>query len=157
VYKSILIPLDGSEYAAQAVSQLQNVAENGAKVTFVRVIPTVEEFSSSSFSQDVELSPDVVARDAYEREKAAAQRMLANIRQDASVRGYDIHTELAEGAPAEEVLEAAQSAGADLILMSAYGLSASSTPRPAGVFGSVADAILKSARQPVLIVKPGSA
>jgi nucleotide-binding universal stress UspA family protein len=59
-----------------------------------------------------------------------------------------------EGNPVDEILRVTNEAAASLIVLTAYGLSASKSPTKTDVFGGVADGILKRARTPVLVVKP---
>lgn len=67
MYNSILIPLDGSEYDAKALPHVSELAEKGTKATRLRVIHSIEELAESTFVEDVEMSQDLAAREAYDR------------------------------------------------------------------------------------------
>jgi nucleotide-binding universal stress UspA family protein len=153
MYKSILVPLDGSNYASMALRHAADLARDGQNVTLVSVIPPVD-LIEPKFTEDAEMTQDMLAREAYDDARTQATRFLAAASD--SLAKADVHNSvrLLEGSPAEQILEAAREADADLIVITAYGKSASSTPSKTGVFGKVADAILKGAQVPVLVVKP---
>jgi nucleotide-binding universal stress UspA family protein len=153
MYKSLLVPLDGSEYASIALRHAAGLARDGQDVTLVSVIPPVDVIEPK-YTEDAEMTQDMLAREAYDEARADATRFLGAAA--VSLAKADVHNSvrLLEGSPAEQVLEAARETGADLIVITAYGKCASSTPSKTGVFGKVADAVLKGAQVPVLVVKP---
>jgi nucleotide-binding universal stress UspA family protein len=153
MYKSILVPLDGSEYALLALRHAADLAKGGEHVTLVSVIPPVD-LIEPKYTEDVEKSQDMLAREAYDEERAAATRFLSAASDSLAKAGVETSLRILEGTPAEQILEAARETGADLIVITAYGKSASSTPSKTGVFGKVADAVLKGAHVAVLVIKP---
>jgi nucleotide-binding universal stress UspA family protein len=157
MYTSILVPLDGSEHAAKALPHAASLAEGGQVVTLLSVIHPIDDLvgvKQPDIMSGSEQTEDMLAQEAYDEERSKAQRALAAARQSLSGERIDVQTRLAEGDPVERILKAAQDVDADLIVMTAFGLTASSTPPKTGVFGRVVDGVLKGARSPVLVVKP---
>ena len=155
MFHSILVPLDGSEFAEQALPYAAGVTPAGARITLVTVIHSVDELIGTRQPRsDVDLTEDILARAAYEEERAEGQRCLKDATAELAGKGLDIHSLLVEGAPRDEILRAAEDARADLIVMTSYGRSAVLTPTKVGVFGGVVDAVLRAAKVPVLVIKP---
>jgi nucleotide-binding universal stress UspA family protein len=157
MYTSILVPLDGSEHAAKALPHAAGIAEVGEVVTLLSVIHPINELVGArqpELMSGGEKTEDMLAQEAYDDERSKARRTLSTAKESLKGEPFDVQVRLAEGDPAEQILKAAKDIDADLIVMTAYGVSASSTPAKAGVFGSVVDGVLRGARLPVLIVKP---
>ena len=157
MYNSILVPLDGSEHAAKALPHAVALAKAGGSLTLLRVIHPIDELVGTlqpDLLSGAEETDDSLAQKAYDEARSSAQSYLAAVQTSLAGEGLDTDMKLVEGAPVEQILEMAQGAHADLIVMTAYGLSASSTPPKTGVFGKVMDGVLKGARTPVLVIKP---
>jgi nucleotide-binding universal stress UspA family protein len=157
MYTSILVPLDGSEHAAKALPHAAGLAEAGEVLTLLSVIHPINELvgvRQQDLMSGSEETEDMLAQDAYDDERGRAERTLAAAKQSLAGDDFDVQVRLAEGDPVEQILAAAREADAALIVMTAYGLSASSTPPKTGIFGKVVDGVLKGSRSPVLVVKP---
>jgi len=157
MYKSILIPLDGSEYAARAACEVTQLAGPESKVTLVRVVPSVDDLMGTRQpdpADDMEKSDDVLAREAYEDELRAAYADLDTVLQMLTRQGLTVASRAETGEAIERITGVAKEIQADLIIIAAHGRSAHSTPPKNGVFGRVADGILKASSSPVLVVKP---
>jgi nucleotide-binding universal stress UspA family protein len=119
MYKHILIPTDGSETAARAIEAgIQFAAEAKAKVTLFTAVPEYQPPSEA----------DIVGRrvmslwdhERVSREKAQAILEPAAARMRAA--GVEVDTDYAESdSPYRAIIDAAQSRGCDLILMSSHG------------------------------------
>ncbi len=155
MYESILVPLDGSEHAAKALEHAAALASG--KLTLLSVTPTVDEMFGKKQADPAdanEMTDEMLAREAYDEARAKAQHYLQQASQSLSGKPFQVSTQLAEGAPADTIVKVANDIGADLIVISAFGTSASTTPSKTGIFGRVADAVLKNSKAPVLVVKP---
>jgi nucleotide-binding universal stress UspA family protein len=69
-------------------------------------------------------------------------------------RGFKVEVHIEQGQPADEIMKAAQSANAGLIVMTAYGAGGAHTRTERAVFGGVADDVLRQSRVPVLLIRP---
>ena len=119
MYKHLLLPTDGSETSMRAVRQGVALAQTlGAEVTVMTVI----EHFPSGITGSANL-PEETVRQASARE-AALERLAAaeNVAEQAGVRCHRI---LARDQPVHQgILEAASTAGADLIVMGTHGMGA---------------------------------
>ena len=159
MYKSVLVPLDGSNYAEKALEQAVTAIDPSGCLTLLRVVHTPEALLGSRQpdpADDAEKTEDMLARYAYDAELREAYRYVDKTKASLSEFPFAIHCEVLEGTAVEEILKTEKEVRADLIVLAAMGLSASSTPVKAGVFGRVADEVIKKATSPVLVIKPWS-
>jgi nucleotide-binding universal stress UspA family protein len=137
LYRSILVPLDGSKLAEQAVTVAANMAKRlGATLHLVHVYApaVVDEFVQYGVSGEA-------ARTAAEQYLLeAADRLRA-------VHGATISATVLDGPTASTIVTHAAATGADLIVMSSHGRTGASR----FWLGSVADAVIRSAVMPVLL------
>jgi nucleotide-binding universal stress UspA family protein len=146
--RRILVPWDGSALAAEAIPQARAVAAAGAEVILLWVAPEPEMAagllwgSAGVAPDDVLRADEEVARQALESE---AERLRA--------AGGDVKVEsvVAIGDPAEEILRTADERAVDLLVLANHGRGAVGR----WAFGSVADRVSRSAKVPVMIVRPG--
>lgn len=157
MYESILVPLDGSPYAEKALQHIVSQEADARKVTLVGVTHTIEQLYGTRQpdpNDSAEKTEDLLAREAYDDEHMEARSYLDRAKASLAGHSFEVEVVLTEGAPAEEILRVAQDVKADLIALTSLGYSASSSPTKTGVFGKVADGVLKNAKAPVLVVKP---
>jgi nucleotide-binding universal stress UspA family protein len=151
-YQHILVPLDGSELAEQILPHVSElIRPNHTRVFLISVLAngfsdrTITLLTSSPPGLQLSttaLSKAEVQLTAYLRSVAAALRE----------RGAVVHTNVERGAPAEEILNYAAEVNADLIGMTAHGLSGVSR----WVYGNVASKVLQGSHSSVLLVHPPS-
>jgi nucleotide-binding universal stress UspA family protein len=151
-YQRILIPLDGSDLAEQALPYVTAlIRPNYTRIFLVSVLSnglsdrTLTLLTSSPpglHLSTTALSKAKVQLTSYMRSVAAALRE----------RGANVHTAVRQGAPAEEILAHAAQVKADVISMTAHGLSGISR----WVYGNVAGKILQGAPCPILLVHPSA-
>ena len=148
MYKHIMVPLDGSELAECVLGHVVAVAKGCAvpKVTLIRVVTPITiygtEFEGSiglPELQKVEQENVVSARKYMDKQAALLKE-----------KGIDAHTEVFFGNVLESLTEYAEKNQVDLIIIATHGRSGISR----WVWGSVADRILRSAKVPVLMVRP---
>ncbi len=158
MYKQLLVPLDGSVYAAAALSHASALARSsGGKVLLIRVIHTSDEWLMRSITPDSEIaetSQDVLASRRHDEEKLESQAYLEERKQILEAEGLAVEIAVREGQPAEEILREAFTRQVDLIILTAYGHGGAHVLKENAVFGSVADSVLRESRVPVLVIKP---
>ena len=96
-----------------------------------------------------EVGPQHV-RDQRASELRDEHHKLAEIGDDLRARGIDVKVQLHSGATVETVLEAAEHAGADLIVVGAHRRGRAAKL----LLGSVSEGLLRKAHCPVLVVPP---
>ena len=152
MFETVIVPLDGSELAEAALEPAREVAEKfGSELLLLRVVeprshhiatqpPGVFE-SPSAAEANVELMGQVV--DA-ERDEATTYLQAVRDR-----LGGKVEYIVVEGQPADAIPATAEDRNASLIVMSSHGRGGLGRM----IFGSVADAVLKSNNIPVLLIR----
>jgi nucleotide-binding universal stress UspA family protein len=148
MYKRILIATDGSEMATKAVTHGIALAKvHKAPVTIVTV---TDIWSAFEMAHDYDQrKKDPIGN--YEALAAtSAKRILDKAGEIAKAEGVDctlLH--VADKPPAEGIIEAAESAGADLIVMASHGRRGISRL----LLGSQANQVVTFSKVPVMIVR----
>jgi nucleotide-binding universal stress UspA family protein len=142
-FQTILVPLDGSELSEQALPLAERLAEaTGAELELVRVHqpPTAwATYSEAMAGLPVAMDDTAPAEVAYLAAQAAGVR----------AKGLEVSTSLLHG-PVAPALARRARAVADLVVMTTHGRG----PFNRFWLGSVADELLRSLEQPLLLVRP---
>ena len=119
MYKHILIPTDGSETAAKAVSAgIDFARENGARVTFFTAVPEYELPRESDVVCGQFVSPEEHARGSEQKAKS----ILAPAAEQARAAQLEFDTDYAQSdQPWQAIVAAAQRHACDAIVMSSHG------------------------------------
>lgn len=142
----ILVPVDGSEPALDAVRHALQLKREGLKASFVLV--TVQE---PTYLYEMVLAPDA---DVLERVSGAVgARALGGAEALFKAAGEPYEREIASGFVANALIDVAERYGCDAIVMGARGLGA----LRGALLGSVSQALLQAAKVPVTIVKHAEA
>ena len=139
VYRSILVPLDGSALAERGLTVGAALAARfGSRLRLVHVVHqhVADEFASYGRAGDA--APTVAENYVV----GAAARVRA-------AQGGDVSGVVLHGSAAGSIAGHVAVAGADLIVMSSHGRTGASR----FWLGSVADAVIRSAAVPVLMVR----
>jgi nucleotide-binding universal stress UspA family protein len=140
--KKILIATDGSASANEAVGVgVELAAEHGAEVTLVHVLPA-DDFVVAGRLGPALPKPHKVDMD--ETEVALGEAADA-----ADAAGVSYALERISGDTVDEIVTAADSMGADLIVIGSRGRG----PMTSALLGSVSQGVLSETRRPVLIVR----
>ncbi len=142
----ILIPLDGSELALDAVHHALHLLREGLQASFV--LATVQEPASV---YEMLLIPDAQARESVNQ--AVGAQALERGEALFTAAGVPFEREVRSGYAANMLIEIAEDYGCDAIIIGANGTG---TLRSA-LLGSVSQAILHAATVPVTIVKHAQA
>lgn len=144
MYHRLLIPLDGSELAEQALAQVEHVAADGAHITLLQIIQPPLPVIAAEMAVPL---PTVSSEELRQEAETYLQTVASRLRD----RPLAVQVAVVEGdAVAETIVQYARDHGHDLILMSTHGRGGLSRL----VFGSVAEAVVRHAPCPVLIVRP---
>ena len=129
MYQRIMVPLDGSELAQQALTHALEICRAfGATLVLLHV------------------------RDAHQGSAEASRRYLDFTRRAYANSGVAIELALREGSVAEAIIRAADEERIDVIAMATHGRSGLQRV----VYGSIAEQILRSSTKPVLLVRVAS-
>jgi len=141
MYEGILVPLDQSELAEQALPHAVALAEAfGATIHLVSVVAV----------QAPEAVPSAGMAAEWEEQIDRARQYMSGIRKRI-MTGTKIETEwdVCQGDVAEEILRYCVQQECELIVMSTHGRSGTGR----WVYGSIADRILRRAPASVLLVR----
>jgi nucleotide-binding universal stress UspA family protein len=145
MFKSILVPLDGSIRAEQAISLAARIARvSGGSVILLRVVTIPIEFGPY-------LRQSVLLREVVNADLAHAAGYLANIAQSDDLRGIETKVAVFSGPEALTILDTAKDQGVDLIIMASHG----DTGLKRWMLGSVAQKVARYCPVPVLVLREG--
>jgi nucleotide-binding universal stress UspA family protein len=132
VFKTIVVPLDGSAAAERVLSRIAPLRESASTLLLVRVVP-----GSGKVQPTVPESLRLIEAESYLSFLAAEL-------------GEGVRAEVRRGAVVEEILAAANAAGADLIGLSSWG----ETGPGRATVGSTAGRLVLGAACPVFVLGP---
>jgi nucleotide-binding universal stress UspA family protein len=135
MYHDILVPCDGSSESKAAARHALDLAQQFAGSVQLLYVTDADSVGSGGGG----------ATDEYPEQVAAAFEYLE---QRAGERGVSLETAVRGGEPAATIVETAAADAVDLIVIGTRGR----TGLPRVAFGSVAEAIVRSASVPVLTV-----
>lgn len=138
---TVLVPLDGTPVAEQAIPYARALLPDGGRVILLRVVPEPEP-PLIELLWTLEAPEDATSQAA----RAALEKTIAHAG-DARLRW---EARVAHGNPAEQILQAVTRNAVDIIAMMTAGRGAIGR----AVFGSVADRVARASPVPVLLVRP---
>ncbi|MEY4564634.1 MAG: hypothetical protein RLZZ618_3911 [Pseudomonadota bacterium] len=142
----ILVPVDGSELALDAVRHALRLRQDGLNAVFV--LATVQE---PTYLYEMVLAPDA---DVLERVSGAVgSRALEGAEALFHAAGVPFERDIGSGEPAPTVVEMAERHACDGIILGARGRGALRS----ALLGSVSQGVLHASKVPVTIVKHADA
>ncbi len=146
MFKQILVPLDGSTRAEQALPIAAWLARaSSGTVTLVQAVSPPSKF--------MEVVGEIVLPEVLDENVPAAKEYLDGVAQSSSLEGVRTATQVMIGHPAREIIAAAQADNADLVVLCSHGY----TGFMRWSMGSIAEKVARHAPSPVLILHEGSA
>lgn len=151
-YHKIMVPLDESSLAEQALEQARVLAlDTGATLVLVLATPPL---SIASMSMYMEATSYQMYVDAWEGERERLTRYVADKAEALRADSLQVETQIAQGNPSEVILLAVDQADPDLIVMSTHGGGSSDALQELQelLLGSVALKVVQEARLPALLI-----
>lgn len=148
---SVLVPLDGSPEAEQALPYAEALLPDGGAIHLLTVVPdlgplAINDLSLTEWQRAHKPGPEAAHAARLNAARADLQRIVS--RSPDSRETWSI--EVALGDPAGQILQAAAQQSADLIAMATRGRGALGR----AIFGSVADRVVRTSPVPVLLIRP---
>ena len=141
MYKRIVVPLDGSPLAEQALPHaVSQAAQFGADLVLLKVLAPLH---------DVVFSAPAAVLAAEKMSAQLAHDYLEEVAAGILEQGVAVQVATVEGEPYVEIIRYAEAQGADMIVLSTRGQSGFSR----WLLGSVADRVVRGATVPVLLVQ----
>ncbi|MCL0038013.1 universal stress protein [Thermodesulfovibrionales bacterium] len=143
LYKKILTPLDGSEFAECSLEHAQEIAVgcHASEVVLFLVLDPIRQTPELSVEGRRKAEQKVEAEAANYLNKAAGKLKEA---------GVTTRIEITRGIAAAEIIDYVSDQGIDLVIMSTRGRTGISR----WALGSVAEKVLRRSVAPVLIISP---
>ena len=144
--RSILLPTDFSDCGNYALSYAASLARTfKASIICLNVIePIVPTVGYSGMTEPMPIA------DIAEQLEDSAERELPKLAECEECAGLEIEEMVAHGEAAAEIVRVAKERSVDLIVISSHGR----TGLGRILFGSTAEAVVRHASCPVLVVKP---
>ena len=141
MFKRILLPLDGSTMAEQALPHAITQAKQfGALLILLRVLEPLPHVGGMS-AADI----DLIKQQTRERVQEYLDPLVTDIRE----KGISVQAFIVDGRPNTAILQFAEKNQVDLIVICSRGRSGLSR----WLMGSVADRVVRGATGPVLLVR----
>ena len=148
MFRKILIPLDGSALAEQALDPALRLAQWAAgEVILIRV-----PMYTSSYTQVSPAHEHTWSQESLAPIKGESAEYLRDLRQVKAYQNVSIRTMVVNGDRAGAIVDTAKAENVDLIAMSTHGRTGLSR----WVFGSVTSRVLSHAPCPVLVIHKAS-
>jgi len=142
MYKKILLPTDGSEFAVKSEKHALFLAEaSGAEIIALSVIET--SFSIGLPADDVVFRINQMLKKESEKHLEKVKQLRENADSDVKIT-----LKVAEGSPADIILETIDKEDIDLVVMGSSGKSGFDR----FIMGSVAEKVVNAAECSVLVV-----
>ena len=144
--RKILLPTDFSECGNYALSYATALARKfGASLICLHVIePIVPSVGYSGMTEPLPIA------DISDQLEDSAERELPKFAECEECAGLEVEELIVHGEAASEIVRVAKDRGVDLIVVSSHGR----TGLGRILFGSTAEAVVRHASCPVLVVKP---
>ena len=147
----VLVPLDGSPEAEQALPYARALLPTGGAILLFQAVPEFEmpganEPALTELNWALKPAPDANGKTRLEVAQAALTQIATRVSDDQ----VSCSTEVAQGDPASEILQAIAQRDVDVVAMTTHGRGAVGRT----VFGSVADRIVRTSPVPVVLVRP---
>lgn len=148
MFQHILVPLDGSPRAEQALPVAARIARaTGGSLLLVQVISPPIDYSGG-------LSPvPLVNERVVEAETATANAYLQSLATSPGLSDIKTRTEVLSGLPVQHLLAFSETSGIDLVVLCSHGR----TGFARWVLGSVAHVLVHQCTRPVLVLRQNEA
>lgn len=144
----ILIPLDGSPLAEEAIPYARQIVRPGGRVTLVMAVDLSGLLAYDVYPIMGVRVESVDGQSIYGTDKLIAQAKTYALAQAEHLTDYEVHTVIEVGEPAALITRAAQELKVDAIIMSTHGRSGLSR----WLLGSVTHRVLGASPCPVFVI-----
>jgi universal stress protein A len=158
MFKTIVVPLDGSRFSSAALKYAIDIVNHyQARLILVRAVERTVPVATAGASLGVEtatssrLAMEAAEREDLIHERQAKQYMRKKVK-EAAAKGIKAEYRVVTGYPYESIMDICKREKADLVVMTTHGKSGLKR----AILGSVADKIVRDARVPVLVIRPKS-
>ena len=141
----ILVPLDGSPLARQALGYARGLTAPGADLILLRVVPEVRP--PAGYDGPASTTADEIAWCAVDEARQELEQIAAGLRRGAT--RPRVETVVAVGRPAAQIVTVARRRRAGMIVMASRGRLVAGP----SIYGGTADEVVRTATVPVMVVR----
>jgi len=143
MYKTILVPLDGSKRAEEILHHVEELSKlYHARVIFLQVVEPLPLVVGPEGSI-------VLHQEEIERWTKEAESYLSAVQGEFQEKGIETEKHVINGPVVEAIIKVAEQEGADLIALASHGRSGLSRV----FYGSVAAGVLHRIDRPLLLIR----
>ena len=144
MYKTILVPLDGSKRAESILAHVETLARSfkSEVIFFVAVEPVM----MLEYNEIIGIS-EFMEKNDYLNDKTAAY--LDSLQKKFSQKGIEVQTRIGNGPVVKAIVDAAGRENADLVAMASHGRTGLSRT----FYGSIAAGVLQRIDRPLLLIR----
>jgi len=144
MYKTILVPLDGSKRAESILPHVENLARifKSKVIFFVAIEPVL----MLAYNEIIGMS-EFIEKNDYLKEDSAAY--LDSLQKQFSQKGIKVRTLIDHGPVVKAIVDAAERENADLVAMASHGRTGLSRT----FYGSIAAGVLQRIDRPLLLIR----
>lgn len=144
MYKTILVPLDGSKRAESILPHVETLARSfkGKVIFFVAIEPVL----MLEYNEIIGIS-EFMEKNDYLKEKTA--EYLDSLQKKFSKKGIEVQTLIGHGPAVKAIVDAAERENADLVAMASHGRTGLSRT----FYGSIAAGVLQRIDRPLLLIR----
>ena len=149
MFQRILVPLDGSQRAEQAIPLAVRLARaSGGSLLFLRIVPPLLMTGMAPYPP-VALTYLQNLQSLEEQQWASAQAYLEKSMEASEFAGLDMHAAVHVGPPASVILQVVQEQSIDLVVLCSHGF----TGIKRWALGSVAQKVVRHSPVPVFLLR----
>ncbi len=143
MYKTILVPLDGSKCAESILPHVESLAKAfESELILLRVVNHAPDSVTTTAAQ--------IQKENFESDQENAESYLDKMVDELSKKRLNVRPLIFYGAAVKSIIEAAREEKVDLITMGSHGRSGISQ----AFYGSVAAGVLNRIDRPLLLIRP---
>ncbi|MGA7146464.1 MAG: universal stress protein [Desulfobacterales bacterium] len=144
MYKTILVPLDGSKRAEAILPHVKNLSLcfNAKVILFIVAEPSL----MLEYDEVIDMSKYLEKRDHQKKE---TETYLASIQKEFRAKGIKVQALIGHGLVVKAIIDAAERENADLVAMASHGRSGLSRT----FYGSIAAGVLQRIDRPLLLIR----
>ena len=143
MYKTILVPLDGSKCAESILPHVESLAKAfESELILLRVVDHAPDSVTTTAAQ--------IQKENFESDQENAESYLDKMVDELSKKRLNVRPLILYGAAVKSIIEAAREEKVDLITMGSHGRSGISQ----AFYGSVAAGVLNRIDRPLLLIRP---
>ncbi len=156
MYRKALVPTDGSELAAAALSEAAQLVGPGGEALVIEVTDTTDHILVQTTPAGFDLAPGYLSveilEDILRTQREEAEEHVAAARRTLEAAGVaKVETRVIQGLPGPLLVDLARSEGCDVVVMATHGRSGLRR----AVLGSVADHVIRNLHGiPVVLIHP---